>query len=308
MEKRKHRHRAHDPAGGEHWRLDPSEVGFHARRMRQANRTGPLGKLARYAAGALALAAAVALYLNFDTVRQIRLDFSAFTDLFAGNANPGGPGTPPRSADELPTEVVQGGGVAGESLPTSIDGETPAANRGAAEPPAAASTAPQPAPPAPAELPSLPTEPLPRAAEPADDAPAVARVPPPAPAPAREPEPERPVTPEAFHFGLTAVSVSEADASAAVIVLREGGRRGVSSFKWWTTDGTATAGSDYASLGEVVQPFAVGQQNVTIRVPIIGDRNVEGPETFFVHLAPSEADAAAGEPAQRLEVVINDDD
>ncbi len=52
----------------------------------------------------------------------------------------------------------------------------------------------------------------------------------------------------------------------------------------------------------------VGQQNVTIRVPIIGDRNAEGPETFYVHLAPSEAAAAAGEPAQRLEVVINDDD
>ena len=116
------------------------------------------------------------------------------------------------------------------------------------------------------------------------------------------------MTPEMFHFGLSAVTVSEADASAAVIVLRDGGRRGASSFTWWTTDGTATAGSDYASLGEVVQPFAVGQQNVTIRVPIIGDRNVEGPETFSVHLAPSEAAAAAGEPAQRLEVVINDDD
>ena len=141
---------------------------------------------------------------------------------------------------------------------------------------------------------------------PADEAPAVADAAPPAPPP--EPEPERPVTPEMFHFGLTVVTASEADASAAVIVLRDGGRRGASSFTWWTTNGTATAGSDYASLGEVVQPFAVGQQNVTVRVPIIGDRNSEGPETFFVHLAPSEAAAAAGEPAQRLEVVINDDD
>ena len=292
MDKRKHRHRAPDPSGSEQWRLDPSEVGFHARRMRQANRKGPLGKVAPYAAGALALAAAVALYLNFDTVRQLRLDFSEITDLFADNPGRSGPGEPAPSPDELPTEVVEGGGVAGDALPTSIDGETP----------------PEPAPAAATEVPPQRTDPQPPAAEPADEAPAIADAAPPPPPPAPEPEPERPVTPEMFHFGLTAVTVSEADASAAVIVLRDGGRRGASSFTWWTTDGTATASSDYASLGEVVQPFAVGQQNVTIRVPIIGDRNAEGPETFYVHLAPSEAAAAAGEPAQRLEVVINDDD
>ena len=94
--------------------------------MRQANRKGPLGKVAPYAAGALALAAAVALYLNFDTVRQIRLDFSEITDLFADNPGRSGPGEPAPSPDELPTEVVEGGGVAGDALPTSIDGETPA--------------------------------------------------------------------------------------------------------------------------------------------------------------------------------------
>lgn len=77
----------------------------------------------------------------------------------------------------------------------------------------------------------------------------------------------------------------------------------MSSFVWWTTDGTATAGSDYASLGEVEVRFATGEQNRAIHVPIIGDRSVEGPETFFVHVAK-----ASGEPAERLEVVINDDD
>lgn len=289
MDKRKHRHRVPDPSGSEQWRLDPSEVGFHARRMRQATRKGPLGKVAPYAAGALALAAAVALYLNFDTVRQIRLDFSEITDLFADNPGRSGPGEPAPSPDELSTEVVEGGGVAGDALPTSIDGETPAESA-----PAAA-----------VELPPPRTESQPQIAEPADEPAIAAAAPPPAPPP---PEPERPVTPEMFHFGLSTVTASEADASAAVIVLRDGGRRGASSFTWWTTDGTATAGSDYASLGEVVQPFSVGQQNVTIRVPVIGDRNAEGPETFYVHLAPSEAAAAAGEPAQRLEVVINDDD
>jgi hypothetical protein len=293
VDKRKHRHRARDPSSSEQWRLDPSEVGFHARRMRQANRTGPLGKVARYAAVVAAVAAAIALYLNFDTVRQIRFDFSEITDLFADDPGRSRPGEPAPSPDELPTEVVEGGAVAGDALPTSLDGETPTVDGDAAASPAA---------PAPIDVPPPRVEPAP-ATLPA----AVAEAPPP-PAPPREPEPERPVTPEMFHFGLNTVTVTEADASAAVIVLRDGGRRGASSFTWWTTDGTATAGTDYASLGEVVQQFAAGQQNVTIRVPIIGDRNAEGPETFYVHLAPSAAAAAAGEGPQRLEVVVNDDD
>ena len=66
------------------------------------------------------------------------------------------------------------------------------------------------------------------------------------------PEPEPPDTPETFDFGLRVINVSEADASAAVIVLRSGGRRGVSHLTWWTTDGTATAGADYAALDPAV--------------------------------------------------------
>jgi hypothetical protein len=287
--------------------------------MRHANRRGPLGKIAPYAAGALAVAAAVALYLNFDVVRQIRLDFSAFTELFADSGRrgapgtPGTPGTPGASDEELATEVIEGGGVAGVPLPSSIDGETP-------ETPAEAADAPTPEPataaaePATAaEPPSAPSSELPPAAlEPANEAPATASTAVPAPAPERTPapppEPELPVGPETFHFGLSSVRVSEADASAAVIVLRDGGRRGVSSVRWWTTDGTATAGADYANLGEVVQQFAVGEQNRTIRIPIIGDRNVEGSETFYVHLAAGDDAESPGSSPERLEVVINDDD
>jgi hypothetical protein len=102
--------------------------------------------------------------------------------------------------------------------------------------------------------------------------------------------------------------VSEADASAAVLILRNGDRRRASSVVWWTEDGTAKAGVDYANLGRVVEKFAAGEQNRTIHIPIIGDHQVEGPETFYVYVAPSEAADPAAEPAQKLEVVINDAD
>jgi len=120
--------------------------------------------------------------------------------------------------------------------------------------------------------------------------------------------PEPPPEPESFEFAVDRVTVSEADASAAVLILRNGDRRRPSSVTWWTEDGTAKAGADYVDLGRVVAKFAAGEQNRTIRIPIIGDHQVEGPETFYVHLAPSEGADPAAEPAQKLEVVINDAD
>jgi hypothetical protein len=293
MDRRKPANRAPAPPGADQWRLDPGDVGRHARRMREAKRVGPLGKLVRYAAGALALAAGVSVYLNFDRVRALRVDASALTGLFADDADRAGPGTP-RAGGEPATEVIEGGGIAGVPMPTSIGGAAPEAQADAVEP---ADRSPTPdAAPAPAESPS---QAEPTAAERAEEQ-ALATAP--------APEPERPVTPERFHFGVSVVSVSEADASADVLVLRNGGRRGVSSVTWWTTDGTATAGSDYASLGQLVERFGVGEQNRTLRIPIVGDRNVEGPEIFYVHVAPSEAAAAAGASVERLEVIINDDD
>jgi hypothetical protein len=109
-------------------------------------------------------------------------------------------------------------------------------------------------------------------------------------------------------FGLERMTVSEADAGAAVLVLRDGGRRGVSAFTWWTTDGTAAAGADFARLDRRVERFQVGEQNRTLHVPIIGDRSREGPETFFVHVVPGENADAPGAPVAQIEVVINDDD
>jgi hypothetical protein len=268
----------------EKWGLDAGEVRHHARRLR-ADREEPRSARGFYIGLAVLVAAGVALYLNFDTLRELTRNDPFLARLFPASASPNG--TSSSSGDEIGTEVIQGGDVAGVPLPSSI-GEAPTEAPAPAPAPATESTAP------PAEPQPQPTEPAPQAVAEASPAP---------PTPPPEPEPELPVTPETFHFGLTTVTVSEADASAAVLVLREGGRRGVSSFVWWTTDGTATAGSDYASLGEIEVRFAAGEQNRAIHVPIIGDRSVEGPETFFVHVAK-----ARGEPAERLEVVINDDD
>jgi hypothetical protein len=93
-----------------------------------------------------------------------------------------------------------------------------------------------------------------------------------------------------------------------VLVLRDGGRRGVSAFTWWTTDGSASAGADFARLDRRVERFGVGEQNRTLHVPIVGDRSREGPENFYVHVVAGESADAPGTPVAQIEVVINDDD
>jgi hypothetical protein len=103
------------------------------------------------------------------------------------------------------------------------------------------------------------------------------------------------------------MNVSEASASAAVLVLRDGGRRGVSFITWWTTDGTATAGCYFARLAPRVERFGAGEQNRTLHVPIVGDRTDEAAENFYVHVAVGDSGRALDEVA-KIEVVITDDD
>jgi hypothetical protein len=267
-------------------RVDPGDARLYARRMQEAKRVGPLANFFRYTALALVVAGAIAAFWNWETLSQLRLDFSELTSLFKGR--PGAPGTPAANG-ELETEVVEGAGVAGVGLPSSIDGEPTEAEVPAAAPPTVE----------PETVAVVTTPPAPASAEPERAEPE------PPPPPVEEP----PAGPELFGFGLiTRMNVSEADASAAVLVVREGGRRGVSSIVWWTTDDTAKSGSDYVSFDRRIERFAVGEQNRTLRVPIVGDRNVEGPETFFVHLAPGDDTSSGIQSAAQIEVVINDDD
>ncbi len=273
----------------EQWALDPADVRRHARLMRERERVGPLGKLVRYAAVVLLLTGAFAVYWNFDTLRGARVDFSGFVDLVARRvkdtvAAPIGGATQ--------TAVVKETEVAGTAAPSSLSSSAPAA-----EP-----AAPEPVTPAPAASKALPATPLPESLAPLAASPPTAAAPEPPPPAAPEPPPG----PEQFSFGLDRMEVSEAAASADLLIVRSGDMRRPSTVTWWTTDGTATAGQDYANLGRVVVKFAAHEQNRGIHIPIIGDRKVEGPENFYVNLAPG--NSPTGEPTERLEIVINDDD
>jgi hypothetical protein len=277
----------------EQWLLDPRDVRRHERLARERERKSPVAKLARYLPIALAAAGAFIVFWNFETLREATVDFSALTSLFESDDSATGAAAP--RGDAFETVSVEAPAVVGtETSTTRGDGPTASASA-----PVGASSAPSLAA-GNQELRSGESAPVSTVApEPAAPAEAPASAPPALPA--------TPPTPEIFAFGVTVNSASEGDAAAAVLVVRNGGNRGISSIKWWTSEGSATAGVDYADLGEVTERFAAGQQNRTIRIPIVGDRVVEGPETFYVHIAPSEGSVVSSERAQ-TEVVINDDD
>ena len=275
----------------EQWALDPGDVDRHARLRRERERASPLGKLVRYTTVLLLLAGAIAVYWNFDTLRGISVDFSGFVDLVARRANEKGGATGP-DGGATQTAVVKETEVAGAAAPSSLSSSPPAAEPAVPEPVTAAPTT---------SKPLLATTP-PEASTVPNTSPPIAAAPEPPPAAAPEPPPG----PEQFSFGLDKIDVSEAAASADILILRSGDMRRTSTVTWWTTDGTATAGEDYANLGRVVVKFAAHEQNRGIHIPIIGDRKVEGAENFYVNLAPGSN--PTGEPTERLQVVINDDD
>jgi hypothetical protein len=296
--------------GGDAWRLDPSDVARHARLKRQRERSGPLSRAMPYFAIALVLGGAFAVYLNFDTLRRVTIDVPELSALFRGSSSAGAGARPaggPESA-EVESSIVVGTaeptvGAAQDRkraaepavAPPSVEPREPVAPsaRAAVGSPEAVGSA------AAVGLPAADSEPA------ADSAPTAAEHAP-APVAAAEQRTAAPPAPERFGFAVPKVTVSESDASATVLIVREGGSRGVSTVTWWTSDGTAKAGSDYVDLGRVVVKFAAGEQNRAIHIPIVGDQTAEDTESFYVNLAAG--DDPSAEPQDRVEVVIEDDD
>jgi hypothetical protein len=287
----------------ESWRLDPRDVASYARRTRGRESRAQLGTAVRFAAVLLAAAAAgVLVYWNYEQLRGLSVEWFAFARSSA--TSPGGSGAQAPSRDDsetiaveppvvvgTPERPVDGAEVAPEPAPR--DPVTPRVASPAQTSPAPLATEAAPGPEPAGEVPTQP----PAAAVP-DSAVAAAAV----------VAPAAPPLPETFEFVAQVVTVSERQAGAAAVVRRSGGNLGPSSVVWRTSDGSATAGGDYANLGAIVERFAAGEKSRTIHVPIVGDSTAEGSESFFVTLGEGDGAGEGVEPAQRLEIVIEDDD
>lgn len=110
----------------------------------------------------------------------------------------------------------------------------------------------------------------------------------------------------AIKLSAAAYSVGEAG-TVTIMAMRTGGGSGAVSVKYTTSDGTATAGSDYLPASGTLYWAAGSMVNQTFTVPILPDTLDEFNETFTVTLSDPSDGAILGSPAAGY-VTITDND
>jgi hypothetical protein len=109
-----------------------------------------------------------------------------------------------------------------------------------------------------------------------------------------------------LQFSNANYTVNENHGTRTITVTRTGGSTGSVSVHYATSDGTATAGSDYTARSGTLT-FADGETRKTFTVPIRDDTAVEGNETINLTLSNATGGAALGNQATAV-LTIQDDD
>jgi Tol biopolymer transport system component len=101
-------------------------------------------------------------------------------------------------------------------------------------------------------------------------------------------------------------SANESAGHVDVTVRRSGGLNGAASVAYSTSNGSATAGSDYTATSGTVS-FALGENEKTFSVPVTNDSANEGNENFHVTLSNPGAGAQLTSPTTATVTIIDDD-
>ena len=110
----------------------------------------------------------------------------------------------------------------------------------------------------------------------------------------------------AFRFSTTAYSVNEGVRTATITVQRIGGSTGQVSVTYRTSNGTATAGSDYFATSGTLT-FKSGQISKTFTVRLKNDTLVEGNETISLSLSNPAGGAVLGAGSQATLTIIDNE-
>ena len=109
-------------------------------------------------------------------------------------------------------------------------------------------------------------------------------------------------------LSINSPSISEGDSGTKTLsftVTQSAVTSIATTFNWATSDGTATAGSDYVAVSSTQATIPAGSTTVTLDVTINGDVTPEGNETFSVNL--SNASGATIASATGTGTITNDD-
>lgn len=115
------------------------------------------------------------------------------------------------------------------------------------------------------------------------------------------------VAPGTLAFSQAAVNVNEDAGTVTFTVNRTGGSDGAVAVNFATSNGTATAGSDYTAATGTLN-FGDGVTSQTITVNITDDMADEPNETFTVTLSGATGGAALGTIASATATIVDNDD
>ena len=118
--------------------------------------------------------------------------------------------------------------------------------------------------------------------------------------------PPAPLPAGSLQFSATVFSVLESSATVMITVTRTEGSAGAVSVDYASSDGSATAGSDYMATTGTLS-FADGVNSQSFNVPILDDTLFEGDETFNLGLSNVSGGASFGLPATASVTILEDD-
>src|SRR5262249_23098227 len=113
-----------------------------------------------------------------------------------------------------------------------------------------------------------------------------------------------PVANGSLQFSATGYSINEGAGTATITVTRTGGSDGDVSATYASSDGSATAGHDYATVGGTLT-WAAGDSSIkSFTVPVVDDPLVEGSETLVLTLTNATGGATLGTPASATLTIV----
>jgi hypothetical protein len=115
-----------------------------------------------------------------------------------------------------------------------------------------------------------------------------------------------PPQPGQLKFSSATYSVSENGGSATITVTRVNGSSGAVSVQYATSNGTATAGSDYTGTSGTLN-FANGDTSKTFSVPVADDALDESDETVNLTLSNATGGATLGSPSTAVLTIVDND-
>jgi hypothetical protein len=102
------------------------------------------------------------------------------------------------------------------------------------------------------------------------------------------------LTPASLQFSSAAYNVNESGVSATITVTRTGNSDGAVSVNYATSNGTATAGSDYTSATSTLSWNSNDTTDKTFTVPVTDDTSLEADETVNLTLSSPGGNAVLG--------------